>query len=89
MARFDCKCGTTLSNSVSPNNIELRVYTDKEWNEYMQGDFIDPIAIPSPKFDVWKCPGCQRVHVFNGNILIKTYQIEDDEVYHRSMLLSN
>ncbi len=81
MARFDCKCGTTLSNSLGPNDIELWVYTDKEWDEYMRGNSIDPISIPRPKLDVWKCPSCQRVHVFNRDTLVKTYQVELDDSY--------
>ena len=47
MARFQCKCGFNLSNSKAPNDIELVVYTDKEWDKIINlGDLIDPIAIP-------------------------------------------
>jgi hypothetical protein len=78
VARFECRCGTVLSNSLVPNDVELRVYTDKEWDEYMIGDVIDPVMIPRPKFDVWKCSVCGRVHVFEGEILIRTYSVEFD-----------
>ena len=31
MARMTCRCGADLSNQEAPNDIELVVYTDKEW----------------------------------------------------------
>lgn len=31
MARFSCKCGNILSISSCPNDVQLRVYTDKEY----------------------------------------------------------
>lgn len=30
MARMTCTCGAKLSNHEAPNDIQLRVYTDKE-----------------------------------------------------------
>ena len=32
MARMTCKCGKLLDNHEAPNDIELIVYTDKEWD---------------------------------------------------------
>jgi hypothetical protein len=80
MARFECRCGKVLSNSLVPNDLELWVYTDKEWDEYMTGDSIDPVMIPKPKYDVWKCSACERVHVFENNLLVKTYSVEFDRL---------
>ena len=65
MARFNCKCGEVLSNSMAPNEIELRVYTDKEWDEIMAVDTINTWEIPMPQKDIWKCPTCQRLYVFD------------------------
>jgi hypothetical protein len=79
VARFECRCGTILSNSLSPNDVELWVYTDKEWGEYMKDDFIDPVKIPKPKYEVWQCPDCGRVHLFENNSLIRTYSVEFDK----------
>ncbi len=31
MAKMNCKCGYVLSTTEVPNDIELWVYTDKEW----------------------------------------------------------
>lgn len=80
MARFLCKCGETLSNSLAPNGIEFKVYTDKEWDEIINSDCIDPLMIPSPKYDVWHCPSCERIYVFRSgkNEPIKRYVLESE-----------
>lgn len=74
--RFQCKCGGILSNGLSPNVVELRVYTDKEWDKIISSDKIDPVDIPLPKLDVWKCPVCKRIYVFDGNELKCNYALE-------------
>lgn len=56
MARFQCRCGEVLSNSLASNDIELRVYTDQEWDEIINCELLDSIKIPHPKYDAWKCP---------------------------------
>lgn len=78
MARFQCKCGETLSNSMAPNDIELRVYTDREWDQITNCETLDPVAIPFPKYDVWRCPSCERIYVFDGDNIVKTYVLEPD-----------
>ncbi len=76
--RFRCKCGEILSNTQVPNDIELHVYTDVEWDNIINmGDLIDPIMIPLPKYSVWKCTNCGRIHVFKGYTLLKTYVEEE------------
>lgn len=40
MARMTCTCGNQLSNHESPNDIQLRVYTDKEWDKICDCDTI-------------------------------------------------
>ncbi len=64
MARMMCKCGKQLSNQESPNDIELIIYTDKEWDFICSKDLIETWKIPSPSFDAWKCPICGRVYLF-------------------------
>ena len=80
MARFQCKCSETLSNSQAPNDVELRVYTDREWDEIINCEVLDPITIPFPKYDVWCCPKCERVYVFDGDEVIKTYVLEKNDM---------
>ena len=52
MARMTCVCGAELNNHEAPNDIELVVYTDKEWNEICDCDSIQPWMIPMPKYEV-------------------------------------
>ena len=42
MARMTCKCGKLLDNHEAPNDIELIVYTDKEWDAICNCDSIQP-----------------------------------------------
>ncbi|MBP5268971.1 MAG: hypothetical protein J6Z29_10485 [Ruminococcus sp.] len=79
MARMTCRCGEHLSNSQSPNDIELTVYTDREWDEMFSGiDTIPPYEIPLPKYSVWRCPKCARVYVFNDSdpVPVMVYALE-------------
>lgn len=78
MARLQCKCGETLSNSLAPNDVELRVYTDREWDEIINMGQIDAIDIPFPKREVWRCPKCERIYVFEGDTVKKTYVLETE-----------
>lgn len=77
MAKFTCKCGNVLSNSACPNDIQLRVYTDTEYDEILELDKV--CDIPLPKNDWWRCPLCERIYVFEGNNLIRTYSLENDQ----------
>jgi hypothetical protein len=65
MARMTCKCGKQLDNHQAPNDIELVVYTDKEWDKICNCDSIQPWTIPSPKVEVWRCPACKRIYVYD------------------------
>ena len=66
MARMTCKCGKQLSNHDAPNDVNLRVYTDREWEEIFNCDNIQPWMIPLPRFDVWRCQACKRIYVYEG-----------------------
>ncbi|MCM3748356.1 hypothetical protein M3223_13450 [Paenibacillus pasadenensis] len=72
--KFKCKCGEVLSNTQVPNDIELIVYTDREFEAVLGVDCIE--NIPDPKYEVWKCPICERVMIFDGIKLVKTYIVE-------------
>lgn len=79
MARLLCKCGQTLSNSLAPNDVQLKIYSDKEWDKIINmGDMIDPTDIPDPRYDAWKCPTCERIYIFDGDRVIKRYVLETD-----------
>lgn len=76
MAKFGCKCGFLLSNTESPNKIEYKVYSDCEWDMIINQETIDPINIPQPIFDVWKCPKCERVYIFKNDEVYRVYMVE-------------
>jgi hypothetical protein len=79
MARMNCVCGNVLSTVQAPNNIQLWVYTDKEWDAIMDCETLIPWEIPLPTYDVWMCPKCKRLYVFEkGNdTAIMTYVLEN------------
>lgn len=79
MARMKCKCGENLSNSMVPNEIELTVYTNKEWDAILEDDTVETWKIPLPSYDVWKCPNCERLYVFKKGMdkAIKVYKLEE------------
>lgn len=82
MARLTCRCGEYLSDSHAPNDIELIVYTDREWDSmFTNCETIEPYKIPLPKYNVWRCPGCERVYVFEGSepVPVKVYTLEKQE----------
>ena len=64
MARMTCTCGAELNNHEAPNDIELVVYTDKEWSEICDCDSIQPWMVPLPKYEVWRCPCCKSIYVY-------------------------
>ena len=76
---MNCICGETLSNSAAPNDIQLRVYTDKEWDSILEVDIIEAWKFPLPTHDVWRCPKCERVYAFepNNHTAIKVYKLEE------------
>ena len=67
MARMTCSCGARLDNQKATNNIQLRVYTDKEWDEICDCESIQPWMIPEPKYDVWRCPVCKSIYVYKDD----------------------
>jgi hypothetical protein len=64
---------------MAPNDIQLRVYTDKEWDSILSQDVIESWKFPIPTLDVWRCPKCERIYVFedDNSEAIKVYKLED------------
>lgn len=79
MAKMVCKCGNILSTTQAPNDVELHVYTDKEWDAIMDCETIIPWEFPLPQYDVWMCPKCKRLYIFaEGNdTAIMSYVLEN------------
>jgi hypothetical protein len=80
LARLLCKCGESLSTVNAPNDVQLHVFTDREWDIIINmGDLIDPLTIPDPKNEVWHCVKCDRIYIFNeDNTVKKVYALEKE-----------
>ena len=78
MARMLCTCGMELNNQEAPNDIELVVYTDKEWEKICDCDTLEPWMIPRPKYNVWHCPMCKSIFVYeeSGETPVMIYRLE-------------
>jgi len=64
MARYVCKCGYVMSNSVNPD-IEYRVYSDSEWLRIVNDkEITEPLKIPYPERTIWICPQCKRLYLW-------------------------
>ena len=81
MARMTCTCGAKLSNHEAPNDIELVVYTDREWDKICDCDSIHPWMIPLPKYNVWRCPVCKSIYVYEDSkeSPIMVYRLETQQ----------
>ncbi|MCM1578537.1 MAG: hypothetical protein NC078_07060 [Ruminococcus sp.] len=81
MSRMRCKCGNVLSNTKCPNDVQLTVYTDREWcgDGGVVDAFGEGLDIPRRKNDVWICPLCKRIYVsnFGYNPPIAVYSLEE------------
>ncbi|MCL2400471.1 MAG: hypothetical protein FWC91_12105 [Defluviitaleaceae bacterium] len=79
MARMTCICGEILSTTAVPNDVELWIYTKKEWDSILENDSIETWKIPLPIYDAWRCLKCERVYIFepNNNKAIKVYKPEE------------
>ena len=65
MARYKCKCGQVLNSQESPVEVKLHVYTDTEWDEIWGDEAITSENFPDTKYDIWRCPKCERIYVFD------------------------
>lgn len=48
-----CLYGMELSNHEAPNDVELVVYTDKEWEKICDCESIEPWNIPLQRYNVY------------------------------------
>lgn len=74
MAQFTCDCGNTLSNTRVPNDVQIRVFTDREFDNFLE--LYEKKFFSFPKYDVWRCPKCEMLHVFEGDLVVKKYVLK-------------
>ncbi|BBH18781.1 hypothetical protein Back11_01260 [Paenibacillus baekrokdamisoli] len=78
MAGMKCVCGNTMSTVVSPNETELIIFTQKEWEEITEGTKhgLNVFDI-EPRQAVWRCRACSRLYFFEDNKVVKRYVLEE------------
>ncbi|MBR1599068.1 MAG: hypothetical protein IJ661_09185 [Lachnospiraceae bacterium] len=82
MARIQCKCGELLWNGQTPNESLLWVFSDRKMCNIYEQDSIDTLSLYNLiDYDIWKCPKCNRLYVFEhdnpSNTVKKIYKIEE------------
>lgn len=76
MARLACKCGHSMWNGHTPNDIEFTVFSDArvcELADHPPERSGDPARFPfdfmdlmeEADYEVWRCPVCGRLYVFD------------------------
>lgn len=89
MARTTCKCGAELTNHLVPNDIQLVVYTRSEWEKICEHGTIETWMIPWPRYDVWRCPVCKRIAVYDWADPVPLFKFGLEENYKKSLKKSN
>ena len=81
MARIGCKCGRTMWNGETPNDIEFHVMSDRRLCDIQQADSIGTVEMAdSFDYNVWRCPDCGRLYVYDdkGSSALFVYTIEEE-----------
>lgn len=76
MAHLDCRCGYSMWNGATPNNIEFYAFSDIRYCElvdkppFFSGDpdrFLYEIMdwMDMADYEIWRCPECGRLYVFD------------------------
>ena len=80
MAGLKCTCGNGMWNGEQPNDIEIYMLSDREWDEITERDeHIMLMELPHIiKFEYWRCPECGRISVVNpkNGKKVRVYAIE-------------
>lgn len=77
LAGYRCSCGFVISNVDSPNDIELLLFSEREWEDFYDRN-LNVKDIPNTQNDVWRCPECERLYFFERSKMILCYKIETD-----------
>jgi hypothetical protein len=77
MARYTCKCGEILSNSLVPNDVVLHQFSDKLMNEILRKDNISTVELFGLAKEVWECVKCGRLYLFNDDDKVKKVYIPE------------
>jgi hypothetical protein len=77
MAKFECKCGNILSNSLVPNDVVFHQFSDKQMDKILERDSIETIELTGLSEKIWKCSNCHRIYFFDeDNKVTQIYSLE-------------
>jgi len=83
MARFGCRCGETLWNGLTPNDIQLYVFTDRQMDKILESNSMETLDFfELNNYEVWLCPECKRLAVFekDSNSVKYIYKLESEVI---------
>ena len=82
MASILCKCNQRLSDDTIPNDIQHWVYTDKKKDAVSASDVIEATKLlDAVDYDVWLCPNCKRLWVFEEGKASAKYLYKLEETF--------
>lgn len=79
MAKLRCPCGNTLSNDVSPNNVEGIIIKNIDLQFEDKKDLLEVLDLGR---DIWECGKCGRLAISfptKKDTLVKWYVPEDNK----------
>jgi hypothetical protein len=81
MASFICKCGTRLSNTESLSKVELRVYTDTEWDEILKAIRLKRGGFPEQRMMLGDTPNVKEYMFFKTQSLSRHTSLNNREIF--------
>ena len=80
MARIECKCGQIIWNGETPNDIEFWAYSDRTMDSILMSDSVSSQDFSvNADYNVWLCPLCRRLYIFNGKDSVPLYVYTPEE----------
>ena len=80
MGKWICPCGQLMHDHDAPDENLYRVFSDVTWNEVetdANGNLNFFEDIPVQTYDVYRCPTCGRLMVFEDGNTFKSYVPEE------------
>ena len=81
MAHWRCKCGNIMNDIVDPNPYGFVVYSERDWENGLEladeNNMLHWQDFPDPTFEVYRCPECGRLMVFDDSNRYVSYKPEE------------
>lgn len=79
MLNIQCMCGESMWDNHIPNELEYRIYSDKQMDSIIQNDAVDSMDLcMMADYKAWKCPKCSRIYLLDTKTddVLKIYKPE-------------